>query len=398
MHKKYRSPVLVFVLLTLVAGKCAFDYYYAYDNVLQRRSTLAKQLNPTIHVAAVWDLDHETSFIDGANLAINEVNQQGIPLNSEGKSATGRLILHVFDDGDDEHPEEIWVRVSKQEELVAVLGHSSSNTAIPASISYQYTGLLFISTIASDSALTAPGFSFTFSINPTNRTYADQLIAFARQHDWSKLLVLYERDAYGLDFYTTFLDGISDDFEIVASRSFYATQEDIDNGNFSSKAEMVYELMHNDFDAVILGGRGQVASQMIEQLRTMGVNQPILAGEGLDNTAVWNMSHRTANNLYVASIYDAEAVDTQAFKTAFQQTYGYEPGYFAYQGYQAIQVLASAYRETKSTEPIRVAATMQYGFKNSYQNYQFDRKSLIKNKKIAIKQMINGKFKTLTTE
>ncbi|MDO9104390.1 MAG: hypothetical protein Q7U57_05455, partial [Methylovulum sp.] len=63
-----------------------------------------------------------------------------------------------------------------------------------------------------------------------------------------------------------------------------------------------------------------------------------------------------------------------------------------------VKVLASAYQLAGSTVPIRVAAALQFGYKNGYNGYVFDRRSRITNKKIVIKEMVNGKFNTIDPE
>jgi len=407
MRKKYLGPLVILAVVILVILKSIYDYYSAYDYSLRRRAEIAKQNHKDIHVAVVWDLLHEKSFLDGVRLAVNETNRDGIKLVSGRKTTIARLVMHEFNDGTDEDAEDSWLSISANRDIVAVIGHSSSASAIPASISYEYNGVLFISAIATDSALTAPKFKYTFSINPSDPYYAGKLIDYAQKNNLFKLLIFFAQNDYGVEFYNTFVSGLSEVFEIVASRSFFETNEDQAAGNLSSKAGLIYRLMQNDFDAVVLAARGQLGAKMIEQLRAMGVEKPILASEGLDNIAVWDMSHQTANKLYVASVFpeDGETIQnnsipllTRSFIVNFKQAYGYEPGYFAFQGYETIKILASSFQLTGSTEPIRVAATLQFGYKNGYNDYTFNRDSLIANKKIVIKEMINGKFKTIDLE
>ncbi|MDO9104803.1 MAG: ABC transporter substrate-binding protein [Methylovulum sp.] len=402
MGKNYRGPLAVLAVIVLLAAKGLYSYYLSYDYALQRRAELARQNRPEIHVAVVWDLLREKSFLDGVKLAASETNRTGIRLVSDGQETLGKLVLHEYDDGTADDAEDTWLAVSAARDIVAVVGHSSSATAIPASISYEYNGVLFISAVATSSALTAPKFKYTFSIVPTDQAFADALVSYAETHRLYKLVVLYARSEYGLGFYESFVSALPENFDLIATRSFFETEEDKLAGNLSSTTGTIYQLMQQDFDAVVVAAKGERGAAMVEQLRDMGVDKPILGSEALDDEDVWRWSHHTANRLFVASVFAKDSTATppltQAFIDNFRQAYGYEPGYYAFQGYEAVKVLASAYQLAGSTVPIRVAAALQFGYKNGYNGYVFDRHSRITNKKIVIKEMVNGKFNTIDPE
>lgn len=406
MNRKYLGPLIISLAILSI---CLFklESYFDYDYFLRKRSELAARNNKDIHVAVTWNLLNEKSFLDGAKLAVREVNRQGITLRKGSNVTTGQLVLHFFDDGTDEAAQDSWITISQNTDIVAAIGHSSPFSAISASISYEYNGVLFISSITTESALTDHNFEFTFSIIPSNRSFVSKLLDYAHKNELNKLVVLYARDDYGIGFYNELVAQLPNSLEVVASRSFYTTEEDRLSGDLSSKRELVYRLMQQDFSALILVARDGLAAKMIKELRAMEFTKPILGSEGLDNQEIWNISEHTASNVYFVSVFpgvDASAKDDpeneriKAFVTAFKQTYGYEPGYYAFQGYESIKVLASAYQIAGSTDPIRVAATLEFAYKNGYNNYLFDLNGLITNKKIYVKEMVNGKFKMINSE
>jgi len=406
MNKKYLGGGFV-LLIILVLVVYFNSYYSSYDYSLRRRADIAGQNRPDIHVAVVWDLLHEKSFVDGVKLAVKETNVQGIVLKSGNKSTIGRIVLHEFDDGTEKKAEDTKQLIAADRNIVAAIGHSSSSTAIPASISYEYNGVLFISAIATDPALTAHNFQYTFSIIPSDKYFVDKLIEYARQHNLLKLAILYTRDEYGLKFYQEFTGQLDDAFEIVTSRSFYPTQAEIIAGNMNSKTEVIYQLMRRHFDAVVLIARDTLASEMIDQLRLMGVTQPILGTDGLDNQKAWGTFQQVSNNTYFTSVFAEDEGKIQGvlknagltdFIKNFKGTYGYNPGYFAFQGYEAAKVLASAYQLTGSTVPIRVGSTLKFHYQNGYNNYLFDINGMVVNKIIFIKEIRNGESKMVGLE
>lgn len=384
------------------------NYYSSYDYSLRKRAEIAGQNHPDIHVAVVWDLLHDNGFTDGVKLAFKEVNEKGVTLKSNHGTTRGQIFLHEYDDGSEKKAESARQAVANNHEIVAVLGHSKPASAISASISYEYNGVLFISPMVTDPSLTDHKFKYTFSTNPSNKSYIKHLVDYARQHKLFKFIILYIRGDYGMNLYQELGSQLDDDFEIVASRSFFPLQEDIAAGNMNRKTDIIFQLMQNSFDAVFLIARDGMAAEMIQQLRSMGISQPILGSEGLDYQDIWNKSGHHSNNTFVASVYpggDAAAQKSAnnphiaPFIEKFKASYGYEPNYSAFQGYDAAMVLASAFELTGTTVPIRVGATLTYKYQEEgYNHYKFDLNGLITNKKIFIKEMIGDQSKIIDSE
>jgi branched-chain amino acid transport system substrate-binding protein len=404
MNRKHIAVGLVSSIILFVSIAYFHGHYSSYDYSLRQRADIADQNNADIHIAVVWDLLGDTSFLDGVRLAAKEANAQGITLKAGHKAGhkvtQARLVLHDFDDSTDDTARDSRLSIAADRHIVAVVGHSSSSTAIPASITYEYNGILFISTVATDPALTAHNFKYTFSIIPSDKYFVAKLIEYAKQQRLFKLAILYARDDYGIKFYQEFVGQLDEAFEIVTSRSFYPTPEDIAAGNLNSKTdEVIFPIMENGFDAVVLCARDKLGSQMIEALRVMGVTQPILGGDGLEGQTLWNLPPQSSDNTYFASIFKETDKDSKNmlqdpvlsnFIRNFKAMYGYAPGYFAFQGYQAIKVLAAAYQLTGSTVPIRVGSTLRYHFQKGYDNYAFDVNGMVTNRAVFIKKVQDG--------
>ncbi|MDT4332333.1 ABC transporter substrate-binding protein [Methylomonas sp. MV1] len=356
-----------------------FSYTLTYDYSLNTRSDIANQGDGEIHVAAVW-LDSDRAFMDGVNLAVKEVNEQGLVLKLDDKKVKAKLVIHEYDDTTDDSAQDSRLSIAEDHKIVAVVGHSSSASAIPASITYEYNGILFISTAATADLLTEHNFIYTFSIIPTEEFFVGKLIKFSKERNWNKLLLVFSRNLYGLNLYQRFSAQVEPPLEIVAARSFFVEQSDYKG--------MIYDLMNKDFDAVVMAAAEEHAAKMIEQLREMGVNKPIIGGDGLDILKIWDWSNQTANQTYVASIFSGK----NEFNEKFKNTYGVEGSYSAYQGYEAIRVLADAIQKTGSSNPIQVASTLKYGYAQGYGGYFFDKNGLASNKEIYIKQIVDGRF------
>lgn len=381
MRRKTKTGFRVILLLFFAFWifKSIYSYRLTYDFSLQKRSEIAGRNNDDIHVAAVW-LKSDKGFVDGMTLAVEEVNKQGIMLKSGDKTVKARMVLHEFDDSTEQSAQQSRLDIAADHRIVAVIGHSSSASAIPASITYEYNGVLFISPVATAPLLTGHNFNYTFSIIPSESFFVGKLIEFAKERKWQKLLVIFSRNLYGLNLYQRFAAQVQAPLEIVEAKSFF-----IQHSNYE---KLIYELMNKDFDAVVLAAAEEDAAKMIKQLRAMGVNKPIMGGDGLDTLQIWDWSGKTANQTYVASVFPGH----NEFDEKFKQTYGFDGSYSAYQGYEAVRVLADAIQKTGSSNPIQVASTLKYNYAQGYGGYVFDKNGLAGNKKIYIKQIVDGNF------
>lgn len=373
-----RKIAIIFsVVVCLLLIKIIYFYFSSYDYSLQKRSDIASQKNPDIHVAVVWDKT-DSSFMTGVTMAVNEVNRQGIMLKADDKTIKAQIVLHEYDDSTEDSSEQTRLDIANDHRIVAVLGHSTSASAIPASITYEYHGILFISVVATMPILTDHNFKYTFSIIPSEYFFANQLIQFTQKKHWYNLAVLHARNPYGLGFYEAFASQVELPLQIVSVKSFFTGQKDY--------KELIYNVMKNDFDAVILADAEQNAAEMIKQLRYMGMNKPILGGDGLDNLKIWDWSGHTANQLYVASVLPGQSNSDDKLNQMFSDNY------VIYQGYEAVHLLADAIQKTGSIEPILVASTLKYNYKQGYSGYIFDTNGLVMNKKMYVKEFRNGKF------
>lgn len=371
--------VVLFLLIGFWVFRSFFSYSLTYDYSLKKRSEIAAQNKEEIHVAAVW-IKSDRGFIDGVNLAVDEVNKQGILLKSGDKEVKARFVIHEFDDSTDESAQDSRLSIADDHDIVAVIGHSSSSSAIPASITYEYNGILFLSPVATAPLLTGHDFVYTFSMIPSDDLFVGKLIDFAKERNWQKLLLIFSRNLYGLNLYQLFASQVQPPLEVVEAKSFFVEHSDYKG--------LIYDLMNKDFDAVVLAAAEENAAKMIKQLREMGVNKPIIGGDGLDTLQIWDWSEKTANQTYVASVFPGN----NDFNNKFKQRYGIEGSYSSFQGYEAVRVLADAIQKTGSSNPIQVASTLKYNFTQGYGGYLFDRNGLASNKKIYIKQIVDGRF------
>jgi hypothetical protein len=101
---------------------------------------------------------------------------------------------------------------------------------------------------------------------------------------------------------------------------------------------------------------------MVKQLREMGINKPILGGDGFNLPAYAKTVGEAGQNTIVPAVYrpnNQNPRDT-AFIQRYKDKYQEEPDYNAAQGYDSVMLLAAAIEKAGSTVPALLSSTMHY--------------------------------------
>jgi len=379
------------ILVTGLPVRMLIGYLNSYQYSLDKRRAISEQDKKNINIAIIWSMAEQNSFINGVKLAIKEENNKGITIKEEGKSYDLTLIAKYYDDSTAHNNQLSIQKIINNKNITVVIGHSSSINATTASVSYEQYGLLFLSPVATDQSLTNHGFKYVFSTIPIDLEYAQALVKFTEQQEYRKVAVFYSRNgSYGLNLYNNYRSLLyGKNIEIVFSRSFNSEQADY--------LKLIYDMPKTKPDVILLGATEKNAANFIKQLRTLGIQKPIISGDGIDNPFIWQISDKKAYNTYVASIYidnpysANKHIDPNFYHNFFEQ-YAYAPDYLALQGYDAIKILTAAIRRSNSKNPLILSATLKYNFNGAYNNYHFNSMGRILNKNIFIKEMKQGAF------
>jgi branched-chain amino acid transport system substrate-binding protein len=124
--------------------------------------------------------------------------------------------------------------------------------------------------------------------------------------------------------------------KVVAKESY--TQQDPD---FKGQLTKIREL--NPDVIYIPGYYGQVGI-IAKQARELGMNQPLLGGDGWDSPDLWKLGGDALKNAYISNHYSAEnpAPEIQNFVIYYTAKFGTAPDSLAALAYDAAKVLADA--------------------------------------------------------
>jgi len=384
-----RRWFVLFSLGVLVGGLGLYGYFKRgeiYQSPDELRSDIgAKWLKKGVTVALVWPNDDGPSFVDGATMALDDLNA------TEPKLA-GKIRLKRFVETQRNAGVKIAEQVAKHGDVVAVLGHETSASAVPASLIYEENGILFITPTSTDPRLTTHGFRYLFRLTPDDRENADALVQFAKKQGYKRVGVLYARTEYGQSLAPFFVSAATDaGIQVVFCRSYLESERDF--------RPMVAQVREEQFDAVMIADQAPRAVHLIKDMARMGVSQPILGSDKMDSDVLWQFADTIAGNVYVASAENPQALNPQyeEFKKRFESRFHLVPDYDATQGYIAVTLLAKAMLASNTADPLIVATTLHCtkSWAGLFGGFSFDGEGDVLGREIFIKHMENGNLDTV---
>jgi branched-chain amino acid transport system substrate-binding protein len=334
-------------------------------------------------IAMVWNEPiGATLFDEGVIMAVAEINAQG---GISGRQL--RLVIHS--DVPPEKELETARSIAADPDVVAVIGHPTSGTAIPVSVVYQRSGLLFISSGATSPNLTNHGFHYVFRNIPSDIETGRVLAEFSVARGFRKMVVIDDESEYGNTLANIFVENAArSGIEILLRKSYYPWQTDF--------SYMINDIKDRGGDAIFLGGSVPQAAEVIKQAREMGVGIPFIGGDGLDEPVLWEIAGSAAEGTIVSTIFNSEDSDpnTQIFAKNFQGRYGIAPDTWSALGYDAIYLLNDVFRTAGSTVPLVVASFMRFieDRHSVMGRYSFTKEGDIIGKRFFFKVVRNGKF------
>ncbi len=369
---------------------------------------------------AIEEINQTDSFIDMKKLYLDEINnpqlvleklkqdpnkqitniiydENGEPnkvilrrLNVGGGVLVGRKIIPKFydDEGKAKIGRKIAQDISKNTDIVAVIGHNFSSVAIPISIIYEQNGIVFISTGATNPLLTAYKRTYIFRNIPSDKKIGKALAKFSRQYNFRRIAIIFERGYYGkrlAEFFT--VEAENQDIEIVATRSFFQKNEE-EELDFRTLLSEIREL---HFDAIFIASYVNKATKIINQARGMGISVPFIGGDSLDNLGLWEQAKLNSVGTFVASVFDPNlSAKSKTFIDNFKAKFdGEMPDTDAAQAYDATKLLAWSIKNGGSTIPLEIATSLRYAktWENIVGPYKFTLKGDVVGRPIYIKML-----------
>lgn len=303
----------------------------------------------TIKVGVYVDLSGQTSSFgqstrNGIQLAVDEINAAG--------GVGGKQIVLVVED-DQGRPEQATTVVQKlinQDKVQAILGEVASTNSLAAAPVAQGARIPMITPSSTNPKVTEVGdyVSRVCFIDPFQGSVMAKFAANTLKAKTAAIIGDVQSDySKGLtEFFTqefTKLGG-----RIIAEQKYAQSDPDF-------KAQLTAIRNTNPDVIYIPGYYGQVAI-IAKQARELGMNMPLLGGDGWDSPELWKLGGAALQNAYISNHYSADnpAPEIQNFVKAYQAKFGAVPDSLAALAYDAAKVLADAIKRAGGTDSAKL--------------------------------------------
>ena len=376
------AKIIQLVILSLLVLLVLIFFDKSYDDVKSQRSKVVNK-SDTVNIAVVWDKEvKDFLLMEGVTLAADEINEK--------KGLFGRKIkIKVFYSKNNADELKLAKKVAKDTSFAAVIGHRNSVNAIPASVVYEYYGLLFLSPSASSSNLTNHGFGYTFSTIPSDSYVSRDIAVFMKSQGHKKIAVIDDRSLSGKEIADGVMESLADMGLPTTVRRHYSP------GQIDFKP-LCAELTKHEFDALFVGGHLPAAAEFIREARSMGITQRVYGGNSIDSRTLERIAGNAANGTVVPTSFnlDLDNPVTVEFVKNFKKQYRKPPDTRAAHGYDSMKILFEAMKKSKTADPSVVASNMRFikNFPGVTGNYTFNLSGEMEDTKSYFKYLNQTRF------
>ena len=292
---------------------------------------------------------------DGSSQAFDEINKAG--------GVLGKKIRLLVED-DQSKPEEVGTVVTKlinQNHVVSMLGHVASSHSLAAAPICQGAKVPMISPASTNPRVTQIG-DYIFRVCFMDDFQGAVMAKFAADTLKAKRVAILVdiRNDYSVGLQTVFREQFKKrGGTIVAEQSF-------SQGDSDFHAQLT-QLKATNPDAIYVPGYYTEVGTIAHQEKALGLNVPLLGGDGWDSPKLWEIGGGALNGCYFSDHYstDDPSPIVQKFVSDYKSRYKNQlPDALAALAYDAAKILADAMTRAGTTDGAKVrdaiAATKDY--------------------------------------
>ena len=296
-----------------------------------------------------------TSSANGAKMAFKEANAKG--------GVLGKQIVAVIADNKSEPSEaaNAMTKLAMQDGVVAVTGGFASSNAIAASSVAESAKVPILVVGATNPKVTVDEKTkkvkdYTYRvcfIDPFQGTVGANFVLNTLKlkkaavmvdssSDYSKGLAAFFREAY-----------VKGGGAILAEEAYLQKDQD-----FKS---VLTKLKSMNIEVLYVPGYYEEVGKIVKQAREMGINVPVVGGDGWDSPKLVEIGSAAAlNNTYFTNHYSVEdnSPASKTFVEAYKKEYGQVPDALAVLGYDAANLLIDAIKRANSLDKEKIQAAL----------------------------------------
>lgn len=293
----------------------------------------------------------------GANAAFGEQLWIGVTAAADAINAAGGIngkpIKLIKGDDACEPKQAVAVahRLVDQEKVAAVVGHFCSSSHIPASEVYDEADILSMACGATNPLITERNMPTVTRIVGRDDQQAAVLGEFiARKLGAKRIAVIHDKDTYGRGLADATRDAVKKlGVEVVLF-------DGVNRGERDYNA-LVTRIRAANVDAVFFGGLHSEAGTLVRQMREQGMTQPFVSDDGIVDPAFVTAAGgaQYAKGVYMTFPKDPRTMESSKDVVAKLSAEGKKSDGFTLYAYAAVQSVAEALKNTKSTSGTELA-------------------------------------------
>jgi branched-chain amino acid transport system substrate-binding protein len=281
-----------------------------------------------------------TSTVNGVKIAADEINAAG--------GVLGRRIRLVIEDdqGRAEEAASVVTKLITAANVEALIGENSSNQSLAAAPIAQANRVPMISPSSTNPAVTEKG-EYIFRVCFTDPLQGKALAAFVRNElklDTAAILTDRKND-YSVGLANVFRK----EFEAAGGK---IVGEQSYTGGDSDFRPQLTAIRSASPQALFIPGFYTEVGQIAIQARDLGMNVPLVGGDGWDSPAVIQIGGKAIEGSYFSDHYfvgDSRPV-VQKFVGEYKKRHGKNPEATAALGYDALHIWANAVKRAGSLD------------------------------------------------
>ena len=314
-----------------------------------------------------------TSVPIGGNLNVAKEMLRGVAqlqqeINSRG-GINGKLLLVAIAD-DDNNPQivkQIARDFSQDEQILAVVGHNSTEASVEAASIYQEAGLVMISPTTVGSSLSNAG-SYIFRTTPDTRSTAYTLARYTvKSARKSKVAMCFASDAKASQSY-------KDAFEwsiFQAGGQLVKIDCDFSDPNFNPD-DIPSQAISSGAEALLLAPSIYDINQAIAVMQANKKRLPLLANQTMYNFETLEQGKTDANGMVLSVAWYSTLVSNEDFVEGVKSLWGGTVGWRTAMAYDAVKAIEIGLKSGASRDRLqKTLANPNFTFDGATGKVQF---------------------------
>ncbi|MBA3621255.1 MAG: ABC transporter substrate-binding protein [Euzebyales bacterium] len=286
----------------------------------------------------------------GPAAVYGESQLAGVELATEERNAEGGVTYELVVEDDASDPAQGipgFEKLINQDEVSVIIGPTLSNTAFSTDPVAQDAGVPVLGVSNTAEGITEIG-EYIWRNSLTEQQVIPQTIeAAVGAFDVQNVATLYgDDDSFTVSGHETFVAALEEQGIDVAETQTFA------KGN-TDFAPQLTAARNAEPDALVVSALAEEAALIIQQADELGIDVPIIGGNGFNSPAIIEQAGEAAEGVVVGAAWNSASDDpaTADFIAAYQEAAGGAPDQFAAQAYAGMNLVAMAVESACSAEP-----------------------------------------------